>query len=379
MQIQPAPPKKWTVLMWSACDNDLYECCVNDLDKSERGTHEDIHVLAQVDHRPNPDALGPHSVQRLELQNDQQPLLHSPVKADLGDASMADPKNLSEFIQWGIKNYPAENYWLVISDHGDAWKGAAQDEGHREWMSLPQIQSALEDARQQTGRKLDLLSFDCCHMASTEVAHQLKDESRYMVASQEVMGYIGLPYEQVLGEAAQHSPRQLAQRLVQVSTANPEDIPTFSAVDLEKVPALSEAVTQLGQAITASALSGAQLREVLADTQPFWEYRDLHQLAGNLACKAEAEPALRQAAGCVQTALTEAVIAEQHASSHPGAHGLQIEVNRDSPQNRQARYGEGAVVRDDSRPWKTSDGSYAETAFARDTGWVSAIDKMHGP
>lgn len=360
-------------MMWSACDNDLYECCVNDLDKSERGTNPDVHVLATVDHRLNPNPLGDHNGQRLELQNDGLPLLHSPVKADLGDVNMADPKNLADFIEWGIKNYPAENYWVVISNHGDSWKGAAQDEGHHGWMSLPQIESALKEAREKTGRKLDLLSFDCCHMASTEVVHQFKDEARYMVASEEVMGYIGLPYEQLLGEARDLSARQMAERLVQVSKANPEDIPTFSAIDLEKVPALSQAVTNLGQAIVNSPLSGAELRQVLTATQAYWEYRDLHHLAGNLA---EKDPALQQAGAEVQAALKEAVIAEQHAETHPHSNGLQIEVYRDSEERRQARYNEDSLNRDDPRPWKTEAGSYAETAFARDTGWTRAIEKI---
>lgn len=370
MNIQPQPPRKWTVMQWSAGDNNLYECCVNDVDKSEEGTNADVHVLATVDHRPS-GGTG----QRLELQKDGLPLLHSPVKADLGDVDMANPKNLAEFIEWGIKNYPAENYWLVISDHGDSWKGAAQDEGHHTWMSLPQIESALSEAREKTGRKLDLLSFDCCHMASTEVAHQLQNESKYLVASEEVMGYIGLPYQNLLKEASSLGPREMAEHLVKTSAANPEDIPTFSAVDLEKMPSVTHAVTALGNAIVDSPMTGEDLRGVLAGTQAFWEYRDLGHLAGNLA--AQGDPAVAEAAASVQAALGEAIVAEQHASSHPHAGGLQIEVNRDSAEQRQARYREDALDRNDLRPWKTEDGSYAETAFARDTGWTKAIDKIH--
>lgn len=370
MNVSAQPPRKWTVLMWSACDNNLYECCVNDLDKSEEGTNDSVHVLATVDHRPSGGGA-----QRLELQKDGLPLLHSPVKADHGDFDTANPKNLADFIEWGIKNYPAENYWLVISDHGDAWKGAAQDEGHHTWMSLPQIESGLKEARERTGRKLDMLSFDCCHMASTEVAHQLQNESRYLVASEEVMGYIGLPYQEILKDAAGLSPHQLAQHLVHTSKANPEDIPTFSAVDLEKMPSVTKAVTALGQAITQSPLTGQELRGVLQDTQAFWEYRDLKHLATNLGQQPDAN--LAQAAVDVQVALSEAIVAEQHAASHPNAGGLQIEVHPDSEEARQARYREEALDRNDPRPWKTTEGSYAETSFARETGWTEAIAKIN--
>lgn len=360
--------------MWSACDNNLYDCCVNDLDKSEAGTNEDIHVLAQVDHRQNPDPAGPHTVQRLELQKDNLPGLHSPVQTDFGDANMACPKNLADFIEWGVKNYPAEHYWLVVSDHGDAWKGAAEDEGHHAWMSLPQIESALKTARDKTGRKLDVLSFDCCHMASMEVAHQLKDEARYLVASEEEMGEVGLPYDTLLPELGPLQPKDLAERLVAVSTADHEDIPTFSAVALDQVPALSESVKKLGETIAQSSLTGPELRAIVKNTQAYWEYRDLHHLAGNLAEFGNED--LRAAAGAVQESLQQAVVAEQHADTHPHSHGLQIEVQRDSERLRQHRYGQAAVNRLDLRPWRTEQGSYGETAFARDTGWAKAIEKI---
>lgn len=362
------------MLVWSACDNDLYACCINDVDKMERGVSEEIKVLAQVDHRPNPDSSGPHTVHRLELVNDHQPKLNSKLHKDLGDADMADPANLSDFVRWGMKNFPAEKYWLIISDHGDAWKGASEDEGHRSWMSLPQIRQALEEARKETGRGFDLLSFDCCHMASVEVAHELKNESRYLLASQEVMGYLGLPYQELMTSLADKSPEEVVREVVESSRANPEDIPTFSAVDLEKIPALTQALGKLGQAIVEAPVAGSELRGAVGETQSFWEYRDVHHLAENLG---KLSSSLAEPAREVQAALESAVVAEQHAISHPNSHGLQIEVHPDSEQSRQLRYQRGAVNREDTRPWKTEQGSYAETAFARETGWTQVIDKIH--
>ena len=370
----PPPLHKWTVLVWSACDNDLYACCVNDIDKMERGLTDGVKVLAQVDHRPNPDAAGPHTVHRLELEKDERPLLHSKLHQDFGDADMADPKNLSDFVRWGIKNFPAEKYWLVISDHGDAWKGASEDDGHKSWMSLPQIRRALEDARRETGKTLDLLSFDCCHMASVEVAHELKDEARYLLASQEVMGYLGLPYQTLLGGLAEKTPEQVAREVVQASRENPEDIPTFSALDLGKVQGLTSALGELAQGILQSPVSGEQLRKAVADSQTFWEYRDVHHLAENLAL---ASPDLAESAAKVQSALEAAVVAEQHAPTHPGSHGLQVEVQPDSEERRQMRYRRGAIQRQDVTPRRTEQGSYLETSFARETRWNRVIDKIH--
>jgi len=362
------------VLVWSASDNDLYECCVNDLDKAERGISPNIQVLAQVDHGPNPNPDGPKSMQRLVLEKNELPLLNSPVVKDFGDGDTAAPKNLADFIQWGIEKYPAKNYWLVISDHGDAWRGACRDDSQGTWMSLPSIQEALGEARQATGRKLDLVSFDCCHMASTEVAHQLQNEASYLVGSQEVMGYIGLPYDRLLPKIEGKDARQVAELLVEESKEHPEDIPTFSALDLSQVSAFSQSVKELGQAVLHSQLSTEQLRQVVDKTQGFDSgyYRDVVDLARQLT---QVDSTLSEPAQRVEDAARQLVISEQHAQSHPQAHGVQIEVFRDAESTRQNRYGEGAAsLRHPD--WRTENGSYAQTAFARDTGWEKVIAKM---
>ncbi|MBS2039823.1 hypothetical protein JST97_32865 [bacterium] len=377
LPVQAQPQRDWTVLVWSACDNDLYECCINDLDKAERGLSPNIQVLAQVDHGSNPNPQGPKSMQRLVLEKNDQPLLNSPVVEDFGDGDTADPKKLADFIKWGIEKYPAKNYWLVISDHGDAWRGACRDDSQGSWMSLPQIQQALGEARQATGRKLDLVSFDCCHMASSEVAHQLQNEANYMVGSEEVMGFIGLPYDTMLPKIEGKDARQVAQMLVEESKAHPEDIPTFSAMDLTQVPAFSQSVKELGQAVSASQLRKDQLLAVVNQTQGFDSgyYRDVVDLARNLS---QADPSLSQQARRVEESARQLVISQQHAETHPGAHGLNIEVFRDAPETRQNRYGDGATPNRHPE-WRTESGSYAETAFARDTGWDQVIARIDTP
>ncbi len=346
MQVGAPQQKKWTVLVWSCSENDLHAYQLNDLDEAEKvGSTDTFQMVAQVDHESG--------AQRLEIQRDVNPGLSSPVKQEMGPLSMARPENLSDFIEWGMKNYPAENYWLVISDHGDAWKGACEDDGAEDWMSLPEIQQALQSAREATGRKLDVLSFDACYMGSLEVAHQLRHEASYMVASEEMVGYYGLPYDQLL-QNMDHSPRELAQHIVEMGQGDPNEFATSSAIDLSKVGALSDAVKDLGQAIVASRQDLSRTSE---QTQSFWQYKDVFHLAQQVEAASGEDENLRRAAQSVQKALGEAVIAEQHASTHPDAHGLQIELD---PQA--ARRTEG---------W-----SYGETAFAADTGWALATERL---
>lgn len=349
-----APLKKWTVLVWSASDNDLYAYQVGDLDEAERvGFSDTFQMVAQLDHRLNPDPAGPRTVQRLELAPDDQPGLRSPVKMDLGQISMSRPEALADFIQWGMKNYPAENYWLVVSDHGEAWKGACQDDGHEDWMSLPDLHKGLQLAREDTGRKLDLLSFDCCYMGSLEVAHQLREEAGIMIGSEEEMGYLGLPYDRLLQDM-DHSPAELARRVVALASEGPvEEIPTSAAIDLSRVGAVSLAVKELGEAVlaTSSDLSGAA-----GATQTFWQYKDVFDLSRQIEQRSGEDDRLRQACQQVQRTLEQAVLAEQHAPTHPGAHGLQLELDPE------------AAAREGS--------AYGETAFAVETGWAEAARKL---
>ena len=74
--------------------------------------------------------------------------------ADLGPTDMGDPTTLSTFITYGITNFPAEHYALIISDHGAAWPGVGPDEGAGESvMDLPEVQQALADRPHRCRRR----------------------------------------------------------------------------------------------------------------------------------------------------------------------------------------------------------------------------------
>jgi len=349
------PVKPWTVLVWSASDNDMYAYQVGDLDDMEKGVVDRLHIAAQVDHKP---AGGP--VERLEIRSDHQPGLHSPQAGPVLQKPMNDPQALADFIKWGVKEYPSDKVWLVISGHGDAWHGACETGEEAVYMGLPQLREALASARQETGKKLDLLSFDACYMGSVEAAYQLRDEARYMVGSQEEVGYTGMPYEEVLPQVPSLSPEELARKLVEAGSALPVEYRTLAAFDLEKVAGVAEAVKGLGEAVAASEVPLGKARDT---AQEMYGYRDLHDLAGRLA---EADPSLAGAAQQVQAAVSQAVIAEGHTLEYPGAHGLQIETRNRTPADYEAS----------DEEWRRA---YGETLFAQDTGWQKAWEGLNRP
>lgn len=355
------PLKKWTILQYSAADNDLYRYMIDDLDEAEVvGSTDTMNIVAQVDHG------GSQGAQRLHIATDSREGLNSPVVQELGDTDMANPQTLADFIEWGVKNYPAQNYMVIISDHGDGWNGACQDYSAGTWMSLPQIQEGLQKAREATGRKIDVLGFDACLMASTEVAHQLKNEADFLVASEETESATGWPYTrllnpemlltfaQALSTQLNMSPRELAEHVVRTAQKDVDSLPTMSAIDMSKVDGLVRATDELGKALQNTSGNAATLQELAQDTQSFSGYKDLYDFADRLRGSWKVfDWKVKWRAHQVMQATRDAVIAEQHSPDYPNAHGITIELSNTS-------------------------GAYQNVKFAQDTHWDEAVARMQG-
>ena len=43
------------------------------------------------------------------------------------EADMDDPEVLKDFIDWGLKKYPADRYGLIFWNHGNQWRGYGGD------------------------------------------------------------------------------------------------------------------------------------------------------------------------------------------------------------------------------------------------------------
>jgi hypothetical protein len=79
---------------------------------------------------------------------------------------MSDPATLTKFIVDTVKRFPAQHVALVLNDHGGGLTGAMSDETDGGFMSVPNLHKAISDAEKQTGKKLDIVGFDACLMAT---------------------------------------------------------------------------------------------------------------------------------------------------------------------------------------------------------------------
>jgi len=98
------------------------------------------------------------------------------------------------------------------------------------------------------------------------------------------------------------------------------------------------------------------LRSTARHSQSFTAYRDLYDFARRLETSPKIQDeTLKNAAQGVMDAVKAAVLEEQHSPSYPGAHGLTIQLP-------------GYFF----SPSET----YRATAFAQDTHWGSALERM---
>ena len=125
----------------------------------------------------------------------------------LGNINMATTNALNDFITWAQNNYPANNYALILGGHGSGAMmptgergGCCQDiliDGKKDFLTDIEILNAIE------GKRIDLLVFHSCLMASFEFYYTLKNHVSIIVGSEDSLYYTAFPYNVILEKANQ--------------------------------------------------------------------------------------------------------------------------------------------------------------------------------
>ena len=197
------PIPLWTVMVYLDSDNNLEPAGIEDfLEMSSVGSTSSVNLLVQMDRwdgSPPPaddTSYGDWQGAMRFLVTDGMTPDDSNALEDLGEVDMAAPATLTDFIDWGVANYPAESYAVVLWDHGAGWMGLIVDEYSGTSMDMGELTTALADASADNGGlRIDLLGFDACLMAGIEVASQVSDYADIMVASEVTIPWNGWNYE----------------------------------------------------------------------------------------------------------------------------------------------------------------------------------------
>lgn len=233
--------KEWTFLVFLNADNNLDQFGVKDVNEMEKiGSNDKMNIVVLLD-REN----GTAKKLYVTKDNDENKI-SSQVLEELGSYDMGDYKNLVNFVEWGVKNYPAKHYAVDIWNHGSGWsksrlntfKGISYDDGSGNHITTPQLGEAMASIYKTLGKKLDILAMDACLMQMAEVTYEIKDYVQYCVASEETEPGDGYTYDSFLAPLASNpemSAADLAKVMVQGYKdhyASISEASTQSAVDL---------------------------------------------------------------------------------------------------------------------------------------------------
>jgi len=196
------PTRRWTVLAYLAGDNNLSEECVYSLTQVKEALSDDSRKLAVV---AQFDPSGVRAETRRYLLRSKRFSLKQ--DADITgwrarETDTGEPQNLLEFIRWGIAQYPARYYLVILVGHGSGTEDdfLLRDENPPDSLSIPELQDVFQKLKDD-GRIIHVLGMDTCLMNMAEVCFELLRTSvNYLVGSEGFSPNTGWPYAEILTE-----------------------------------------------------------------------------------------------------------------------------------------------------------------------------------
>lgn len=332
--------KPWTIMVYAAADNNLDSYIRADISSLELAAHNScLNILVAWDGL----ALNDAAYYKLKFDpamSSWADYTQGVDKWTQGELNMGQAQNLSSFAQWARTNYPAAHYALVIRDHGDGLGGMEEDDRSADFLTISELDQALDAITNSGADPLDLGFMDACLMGMVEDAYQFRTHYGIYVASEDVTWSSSRSnphhdYFYAVGPGT--TAGQLGEEIVNgyadwMETRLTGYHFTMSAMDLSRVDALVTAVNALAASLNTSwATVGSQVQAARGATQRFWYSHnlDLYDFALEIDA-AIGDAAISANAQAVMAAVDELVLTERHLSAQAGAHGVSVFFPADS-------------------------------------------------
>ncbi len=330
----------WTVMVYVAADNNLDRYIHQDISSMELAAHNTcLNLVLLWDGAASGDSAY-YKLQFDPIMSTWATYSQGVDKWAKDELNMGDPDNLVTFVQWAKDNYPATNYALVIRDHGDGLGGMQEDDHSDDYLTIPELDQAINTITNSSSDPLNLVYMDACLMGMLEDAYQFRDQIGVYVASEDVTwsSMRSNPhhdYFYAIGSTT--TPAVLGQIIVDgyanwMETRLPGYNFTKSAVDMTALNDLVAATNDLATSLNANiATYGDQIRAArLATIQYYWRpYIDLYDFADNIYANITATE-IRGYAQAVKTKVSAYVLSERHQSLRADSHGVSIFFPTDS-------------------------------------------------
>jgi len=293
--VLPEPPVKArrVILVYMEARNNLSYAAASDLAEMRRAEiPADCRLLVYKSIR------GETHPTLVEIANGTDTVL---VDYEAG-VSAVDPKQMRQVIADARREAPGPEFGMVLWSHSSGWRqksvmrarGYGLENSSRQ-MSVSDLAGALRD------QGIDFLLFDTCYMGSVEVAYELRDVARWLVASVCEVPTNGMPYHLTVPKLfAEDIPSGLKEAIdinVDGYIADNEACPsTLSLIDLSKLDGVAAAMKD----VVGNPLPEDYSPQRFSESTPYrYLFYDLGQYM--------------EALGADMTALGEAVVYERHS------------------------------------------------------------------
>ncbi len=262
---------KWTFMVYMDADNNLNSSSYGDIDEMENGykasASGEVNVIVLWDRNGNGDS------KLIKIKSGGYDDISSSAPWMSSEVDMGDPQTLEEFVEWTVKNYPAEYYFLDLWDHGGDYSGAMWDDTSGTHLSLEDLKEAADNIKENIGRSIDIWGYDACLMDAGADNYQIKEAANIIVASEHTEGSDGWDYNAILTNLTENynqNPEQFAYSFVEhVDDENDHQcVVTMAAINVTRWDyRFMEAYNELAQAIRKDAgTENSEIRAAFNDT-----------------------------------------------------------------------------------------------------------------
>ncbi len=399
--LNPIDSVEWTIFIYLDGDNNLEGDGIDDMNEMETmGSTDDFSVIVQVDCWSGTSSGWTETRRYLILKDTDTGTMNSHLIENMGELNMGSSITLQDFCNWGPNNYPSEKNMLIIWDHGGGWKECCNDWTDNDELTMGDLKSGIPQPHtvyngKYNDRHFDIIGFDCCLMATTEVFYQLREKTYIAIGSENTEPLDGWPYEDILSSLNTNPimyPSTLASTIVddyiysytdgQPDPTDDNEV-TLSAVDLDKLLITVEKINYLAEELE-DAMSDStygtnyknKFDSALANPDCYSgisNLRDLYYFADWLSNPTNVQPvdqndnyaaSIRLYAGWVKDYLADftgrkCIIAEDHASGLTKTKGLSIYLPSSAGE------------------WTGDKSDYQTLDFAIDSSWDEMLDARY--
>jgi len=182
------------VLVYLAANNDLSSDAVNSIVKMQNGftAGKGNKLLVYV-------KLGSGRSYLLDIKaSDGKRIVADTLKV-YPNGNSADPNFLKRVIEDSRRFVKSKSHGMVLWSHATSWLPAPSkiDMRTKSFGYDDEVEMDIRDLRDALPGDLDYLLFDACSMASMEVCYELKDKTRFILASPAEVLSSGFPYDEI--------------------------------------------------------------------------------------------------------------------------------------------------------------------------------------